>query len=95
VRQAFQACGIQPPSTQFRAGGPNVNSTAYRNAVNGYVACMRQNGYQMPDPNLSGNGPVFDASKVNRSDPKFESASQKCQHLLQQPSQTQGSTTSQ
>ncbi len=36
----------------------------------------------MPAPNLSGSGPVFDASKVNRNDPKFQKAAQKCQSLL-------------
>jgi hypothetical protein len=91
VRKAFQACGVQPPT--FRAGGPpDVNSSAYRQSVNRYVACVRQNGYDMPDPNLSGNGPVFDESKVNRDDPKFQSASQKCQQLLAPPAQTQGSS---
>ena len=86
VQKAFQSCGIQPPS--FQAGGPpNVNSSAYRQSVSRYVACVKQNGYDLPAPNLSGNGPIFDESKVNRDDPKFQAASQKCQQLLQPPSQ--------
>jgi hypothetical protein len=92
VRKAFQACGIQPPSPQTAGGGPNVDSSAFRQSVTSYVACIRQNGYDMPDPNLSGKGPVFDESKVNRDDPKFQSASQKCQHLLQPPAR--GTSTS-
>jgi hypothetical protein len=92
VRKAFQACGIQPPSPQTAGGRPNVDSSAFRQSVTSYVACIRQNGYDMPDPNLSGKGPVFDESKVNRDDPKFQSASQKCQHLLQPPAQ--GTSTS-
>jgi hypothetical protein len=93
VRKAFQACGVQPPT--FRAGGPpNVDNSAYRQSITSYVACVRQNGYELPDPNLSGNGPIFDESKVNRDDPKFQSASQKCQHLLQPPSTSQGSASS-
>jgi hypothetical protein len=92
VRKAFQACGIQPPNPQTAAGRPNVNSSAFRGSVTNYVACIRQNGYDMPDPNLSGKGPVFDESKVDRNDPKFQSASQKCQHLLQPPAQ--GTSTS-
>jgi hypothetical protein len=92
ARKAFQACGIQPPSPQTAGGGPNVDSSAFRQSVTGYVACIRQNGYDMPDPNLSGKGPVFDESKVNRDDPKFQSASQKCQQLLQPPAQ--GTSTS-
>jgi hypothetical protein len=94
VRKAFQECGVQPPT--FRAGGPpDVNSSAYRQSVTRYVACVRQNGYEMPEPNLSGKGPVFDESKVNRDDPKFQSASQKCQQLLAPPAQTQGSSANQ
>jgi hypothetical protein len=92
ARKAFQACGIQSPSSQTAGGGPNVDSSAFRQSVTGYVACIRQNGYDMPDPNLSGKGPVFDESKVNRDDPKFQSASQKCQQLLQPPAQ--GTSTS-
>jgi hypothetical protein len=92
ARKAFQACGIQSPSPQTAGGGPNVDSSAFRQSVTGYVACIRQNGYDMPDPNLSGKGPVFDESKVNRDDPKFQSASQKCQQLLQPPAQ--GTSTS-
>jgi hypothetical protein len=87
VRKAFQACGIQPPSPQTAGGRPNVDSSTFRQSVSSYVACIRQNGYDMPDPNLSGKGPVFDESKVNRDDPKFQSASQKCQQLLAPPSQ--------
>jgi hypothetical protein len=90
VRKAFQACGVNPPS--FSSGGPppNVNSSAYRDSVNRYVACVKQNGYDLPAPNLSGKGPIFDESKVNRDDPKFQAASRRCQQLLQPPSGSQG-----
>jgi hypothetical protein len=46
---------------------------------------MKTNGYKLPQPNLSGNGPVFDSRKVNRSDPKFVAAAQKCQALIPRP----------
>jgi hypothetical protein len=92
VRKAFQACGIQAPSPQAAGGSPDVNSNAFRQSVSRYVACIRQNGYDMPDPNLSGKGPVFDESKVNRHDPKFQAASQKCQQLLQPPAQGTSTT---
>lgn len=90
VRKAFQACGVNPPS--FSSGGPppNVNSSAYRASVNRYVACVKQNGYDLPAPNLSGKGPIFDESKVNRDDPKFQAASRRCEQLLQPPSGSQG-----
>ncbi len=59
-----------------------------RKQISQYVACVRQNGYDLPSPNTSGNGPVFDSSKVNQNDPKFKAASAKCQNLL--PSTPQG-----
>jgi len=43
---------------------------------------MRKNGYNLPAPNLSGNGPVFNPAQVNRNDPKFVAAAQKCRSLL-------------
>lgn len=91
VRKAFQACGVQPPSRGSAGSPPSVNSAAFRQSVSRYVACVKQNGYDLPAPNLSGNGPIFDESKVNRDDPKFQSASQKCQQLLQP--QAQGPST--
>lgn len=91
VRKAFQGCGVQLPSGGSGGSPPSVNSAAFRQSVSRYVACVKQNGYDMPAPNLSGNGPIFDESKVNRDDPKFQSASRKCQQLLQP--QAQGTST--
>jgi hypothetical protein len=68
-------------------GGRRFNgagSAAYRTAIGKFVACVRKNGYDLPNPNTSGNGPVFDASKVNQRDPKWVKASKDCQSLLPQ-----------
>jgi hypothetical protein len=46
---------------------------------------MATNGYKLPKPNLSGTGPVFDPRTVNRTDPKFIAAAQKCQALIPRP----------
>ena len=77
IRQALQKCGINFP---FR--GRRFNSPAYRAAINKFVACVRRNGFNLPAPNLSGSGPVFDPSKVNRNDPKFVAAAKKCSSVL-------------
>ncbi len=69
---AIQACG------GFRGGGRRFRLS--RTAINSYVACVRQHGYNLPNPNFSGKGPVFPASI--RTDPKFQSASRACQSLL-------------
>jgi hypothetical protein len=72
---AIQACG------GFR-GGPGRFRLS-RTAINNYVTCVRQHGYHLPNPNLSGRGPVFPPSI--RSNPKFQSASRACQSLLVPP----------
>jgi hypothetical protein len=76
VRAALRKCGINPPT------GRRFNGANYRQAITKFAACVRQNGYDLPAPNFSGKGPVFDPTKVNRSDPKFMAAARKCQGLL-------------
>ena len=81
MRAAAQKCGVELP--QGGPGGrPDVNSDEFQTSVSDYATCMSDNGYAMPEPNFSGNGPVFDESKVDRSDPKFTAASAKCQDKL-------------
>lgn len=79
---AIQACG------GFR-GGPRRFRLS-RTAIAKYVACVRQHGYDLPNPNFSGKGPVFPANV--RSNPKFQSASRPCQGVLV-PSRPSTSTT--
>jgi hypothetical protein len=88
VRAAAQKCGVSLP--QGGPGGtqgtpPDVSSAPFQASVKDYVTCMADNGYTMPAPNFSGNGPVFDQAKVNRNDPKFTTASAKCQSKLAPP----------
>jgi len=81
LRAAMQKCGA--PLGRFRRfAGPDVRSPAFRRALATYVACVRRNGFELPAPNTSGSGPIFDPSRVNRQDPRFQAASAKCQQLL-------------
>jgi hypothetical protein len=80
VRAALQACGAR---FGFGRGGQGFRSPAARQRVESYVACVRKNGYNLPNPNFSGNGPIFPANI--RSDKKFQAASAKCQNLLLPP----------
>lgn len=45
-----------------------------------YAQCMRSNGYDMPDPDLSSGGGMIDLGSAEGED--FESADAACQHLL-------------
>lgn len=84
LRAAMQKCGARfGRFGRFRDfGGPDLRSPAFRRALTAYVACVRRNGFNLPEPNTSGRGPIFDPSKVNRQDPRFQAASAKCQSLL-------------
>jgi hypothetical protein len=73
LQAAFKACGANFPARRNGAALP-------RKTIQKYVTCVRQHGYQLPNPNFSGNGPVFPANI--RSNTKFQAASRACQNLL-------------
>ncbi len=80
---ALKACGAKLPS------GAVPRSTGFsREAIQKYVSCVRQHGYKLLNPNLSGTGPVFPSSI--RSNAKFQAASRSCQGLLAPASGTGG-----
>jgi hypothetical protein len=88
---------FQPPpgvsATQFqealkKCGGGNrgaarFNSPTAKTALTKFVACMRENGVNLPAPNTSGNGPVFNTTGINTASSTFTSAQSKCRSALQ------------
>jgi hypothetical protein len=80
LRAAFQACGAR---FGFGAGGRGFRGRLSRTNITKYVTCVRQHGYNMPNPNLSGKGPIF--PNDIRSNAKFQAASRACQSLLAPP----------
>jgi hypothetical protein len=79
LRAALQACGARfgfGPGQGFRGRLSRANITEY-------VTCVRQHGYNLPNPNFSGKGPIFPANI--RSNAKFQAASRACQSLLVRP----------
>jgi len=77
-QEALKKCG-----GGFPAGGrPGLNSATARAALTKYAACMRESGVNLPAPNTSGNGPVFNTKGINTSSAAFKSAQQKCQSNL-------------
>lgn len=83
MKEALEKCGAELP--QGKPGGPRMDSGAFRESVKKYATCMGENGYELPAPNVSGEGPVFKESDVDREDPKFEAANEKCRSLLGRP----------
>jgi hypothetical protein len=73
---ALRACGARLP----RGRRPAAFS---RHTIQKYVTCVRQHGYNLPNPNLSGHGGVFPSNI--RSSAKFQAASKSCQGTLAAP----------
>jgi hypothetical protein len=65
---------------QGRAGG--LNSASARAGLAKYAACLRQNGINVPAPDTTGKGPVFDTKGIDTSSSKFKAAQSKCQSDL-------------
>ena len=80
LRAAFQACGAK---FGFRGRGQGFRGRLSRTNITKYVTCVRQHGYNLPNPNFSGKGPIFPANI--QSNKKFQTASRACQSLLVPP----------
>jgi hypothetical protein len=77
-QEALKKCG-----GNFRGrGSANLNSATARAALTTYAACMRSNGVNVPAPNTSGNGPIFNTTGINTSSTQFKTAQSKCQSDL-------------
>jgi len=80
--KALEECGVELGEFKGPGGkrGPNPNSAAFKKQVKEYVACVRENGYELAEPNFSGEGPIFDKSESESA--AFKKASEQCQDLL-------------
>lgn len=87
--KAFEECGVE--LGEFKGpgnGGPNVNSAAFKKQVKEYVACVREHGYELAEPNFSGEGPIFEKSESESAE--FKKASARCSDILGGPSTQSG-----
>jgi hypothetical protein len=87
MKKAFEECGVEAPEFKGGPGGaagrPNVNSAAFQKQVKEYVACVRENGFELAEPDFSGEGPIFEKAESESS--AFKKASAQCQDLLGGP----------
>ncbi len=83
---ALKKCGGGNFGARFgRAGGPGsrrLNSPVFRAALTKYAACLRQSGIDIPAPNTSGKGPIFNTKGIDTSSAKFRAATMKCRANL-------------
>jgi hypothetical protein len=71
---AIKKCG----GGSFAGRGARVNSPAFKQALAKFATCMRENGVNVPTPNTSGKGPVFDTKGLNTTSSQFRTAESKC-----------------
>jgi hypothetical protein len=81
MQAALRKCG----AANRGLGLTRIDTPAFKQALEKFVGCMRENGIDLPAPNTSGNGPVFNSSKLNTTSAKFRAAEQKCRAELPTP----------
>jgi hypothetical protein len=92
LREAFETCQSELEGITLRGAG--IDRTAIQDTLIEYAACMRDNGYDMEDPDLSsfgpgggggegqpgeGGGPFGD---IDPDDPNFVAANEVCQDIF-------------
>jgi hypothetical protein len=82
LQEAFKKCGGGTGFGSGRVPGGRFNDKRARAALTKYAACLRENGVDVPKPNTSGKGPVFDTKGIDTSSAAFEKAQSKCKSLL-------------
>ncbi|MEV0639143.1 hypothetical protein AB0I77_30250 [Streptomyces sp. NPDC050619] len=73
------SAGKTAGKTGDQGGGSDV--AAYVDSQREWVACMRQNGVDLPDPNSKGQVDMSGQGLALKKDPKFINATKKCADL--------------
>ncbi len=76
---AIKKCGVRP----FPGRGARIKSPAFQQALAKFATCMRENGVNVPAPNTSGSGPIFNTKGLNTTSTQFRAAEAKCSSDLQ------------
>src|SRR5665811_1570592 len=81
ARAAFDACSHY--LADFTFGFDRGDQTERQDQLIEYAACMRKNGYDMPDPDFSGSGTPGQGGggsfgEINPDDPAFQTAQAAC-----------------
>jgi hypothetical protein len=64
------------------SGTARFSSPQFKGALVKFASCMRENGVNLPTPNSSGKGPIFNTKGLSVTSPKFKTAQQKCASTL-------------
>ena len=77
MQAALKKCGAGSAGLHRFSGGRNPQRLAK------FASCMRSNGVNLPSPNTSGKGPVFDTKGIDTTSSTFKQADAKCAKELQ------------
>jgi hypothetical protein len=80
LQDATEVCGEIPQSA---FGGEQPDQTEIEDTLLEFAQCMRENGYDMPDPDFSGEGGLTSAfGDIDTNDPAFHEAAEACEDIL-------------
>jgi hypothetical protein len=80
IRDATEVCGDIP---QGAFGGEQPDQTEVQDTLLEFAQCMRENGYDMPDPDFSGDGGLTSAfGDIDTNDPAFQEAAEACEDIF-------------
>lgn len=93
MRAAMDSCAEQLEGVILGFGGRDFDPTELEDTMVEYAACMRENGYDMDDPDLSSFGPGSDSEpgeggprgpfgQIDPDDPDFVAANEVCGEIL-------------
>jgi hypothetical protein len=84
-REKFEAAIKKCGGVAGRGAGGfrGLTSPTAQKSLAKFASCMRENGVDLPTPNTSGKGPVFNTKGINTKSAAFTAASKKCSSLLQ------------
>lgn len=80
---ALKKCGGRAGGGAFFNRGGRFNSPQVKQALSKFAACLREHGVNVPAPNTSGKGPIFDTKGIDTSSSTFQAAEAKCRADLQ------------
>jgi len=79
---ALKKCGAGAFGGGFGGAAGRLKNPVYQQALAKFATCMRQNGVNVPQPNTSGKGPVFNIKGLNAASSQFKTAETKCSSEL-------------